>query len=87
VVEEGLSSEAEALKLRLASVVDADLLHEVMIDTAATEPLIADQGGDWPSFDTANFLRHALQRVEAEGHAPNLPPLFDGLRKAGLAEE
>lgn len=47
---------------------DPDLLHEVMIETAATEPLI-DKGDDWPSFDAASFLRHALERVEAEGQA------------------
>jgi hypothetical protein len=58
-----------AWTIRAAKSGDPDLLHEVMIETAATEPLIADQGGDWPSFDTASFLRHALQRVEAEGQA------------------
>ncbi len=44
-----------------------DLLHEVMIETAATEPLI--EGDDWPSFDSSSFLTHALQCVEADGHA------------------
>ena len=58
-----------AWTIRAAKSGDPDLLHEVMIETAATEPLIADQGGDWPSFDTASFLRHALKRVEAEGEA------------------
>jgi hypothetical protein len=32
---------------------DPDLLHEVTIETAATEPLI--EGGDWPSFDATSF--------------------------------
>ena len=57
-----------AWTIRAAKSGDPDLLHEVMIETAATEPLI-DQGGDWPSFDAASFLRHALERVEAEGQA------------------
>jgi hypothetical protein len=58
-----------AWTIRAAKGGDPDLLHEVMIETAATEPLIADGGGDWPSFDATSFLRHALERVEAEGQA------------------
>jgi hypothetical protein len=46
---------------------DSDILHEVMIETAAVEPLLdVDNGG---SFDPRSFLRHALERVEAQGRA------------------
>ena len=45
-----------------------DLLHEIMVETTATGPLI-DHDGDWLSFDPASFLRRALEHVEAEGQA------------------
>jgi hypothetical protein len=53
--------------IRTAKSGNPDMLHEVMIETAAMEPLI--EGGDWPSFDPTSFLRHALRRVEADGRA------------------
>jgi hypothetical protein len=53
--------------IRAAKSGSPDMLHEVMIETAATEPLI--ESGDWASFDPASFLRHALERVEADGQA------------------
>ena len=42
-----------------------DLIHEVMIDTAASEPLI--ERNYRPAFDPVSFFRKALERVEAEG--------------------
>ena len=36
-----------------------------------------------------SVISHEQQLLELAvfGHVPNLPPLFDGLRKAGLPEE
>jgi hypothetical protein len=46
---------------------DPHLIHEVMVETAALEPLIARS--DDHEFDPQSFLRRALERVAVEGRA------------------
>jgi hypothetical protein len=46
---------------------DPDLIHEVLIETAAGEPLIERKKR--PAFDPVSFFRKALERAETEGRA------------------
>ena len=57
-----------AWRIKAAKGGDPTLLREVMVETAATEPLI-DQGGSRLSFDPQSFLREVLRRSEAQGKA------------------
>jgi hypothetical protein len=60
--------ELGAWRVKAAKGGDSTLLHEVMVETAATEPLI-DQGGSRLCFDPQSFLREVLRRSEAQGKA------------------
>jgi hypothetical protein len=44
-----------------------DLINDIMIDTAAAEPLI--ERNKRPAFDPASFFRKALELAQAEGRA------------------
>ena len=44
-----------------------DLIHEVLIATAAAEPLI--ERDERPPFNPVTFFRAALERAESEGRA------------------
>jgi hypothetical protein len=57
--------EFRAWTIKAAKTGAPDLIHEVMIDTAASEPLI--ERNYRPAFDPVSFFRKALERVEAEG--------------------
>jgi hypothetical protein len=57
--------EYAAWGVRATKAGDPDMFHDLMIETAAVEPLRGEDDGG--SFDLASFLRHALERAEAEG--------------------
>jgi hypothetical protein len=57
--------EYRAWTIKAAKTGAPDLIHEVMIDTAASERLI--ERHNRPAFDPVSFFRKALERVEVEG--------------------